>query len=204
MVSEFEEYWRRRAVESLTETYRGRGMAKMPEDLRTYERVIWETRPAAILELGTFEGGSALWFADRLRTLCDGGLVVTVDITARGYLHDPLVEHITGDLKSPEVVEEVHRKLAGRRVMVSEDSFHSYDSTLSALTLYSDLVAPGCYFVVEDGIVEQQPFCPPNWYAPGSVGRAIEDFLSVTPGWKREYLAPYTLTTDHGGWLKRG
>ena len=87
--------------------------------------------------------------------------------------------------------------------MVVEDSAHTYVVTAKALELYHDLVAPGCYFVVEDGIVEDEEVCPPKWYSPGSVGKAITEFIDAHPGFQRQDLAHYELTMNIEGWLFR-
>ncbi|WP_365982332.1 CmcI family methyltransferase [Mesorhizobium sp.] len=34
-------------------------------------RLIWELQPRTILELGSYQGGSGLWFADHMSMLCD-------------------------------------------------------------------------------------------------------------------------------------
>ena len=44
-------------------------MLKFPEDLRVYEHLLWQTAPSTVIEVGVKDGGSALWFRDRLRTL---------------------------------------------------------------------------------------------------------------------------------------
>ena len=48
---------------------RGLPLVKFAEDLRTYERLLWSARVDVVIEIGTFVGGSALWFRDRLRAM---------------------------------------------------------------------------------------------------------------------------------------
>ena len=43
--------------------YLGIGLMKCPNDLWVYQDIITRLRPKTILEMGTFAGGSALWFA---------------------------------------------------------------------------------------------------------------------------------------------
>ena len=46
--------------------YRGREFLKSPFDVVLYLQLIDRLRPRTVIEIGTKEGGSALWFADTL------------------------------------------------------------------------------------------------------------------------------------------
>src|SRR5919112_6036301 len=66
--------------------YRSFLMLKIPSDLFTYESILWDVRPELVVEIGTLEGGSALWFHDRLHLLKVKGLiknfqVVSIDVS---------------------------------------------------------------------------------------------------------------------------
>lgn len=58
--------WLRRAAQHTGDSYAGVGMSKFPEDLRVYEHLLWISGATAVIEIGTYLGGSALWFRDRL------------------------------------------------------------------------------------------------------------------------------------------
>lgn len=58
-------------IGALALTYKGLINIKTPFDLALYARLIWELQPKTILELGSFQGGSALWFADHMSVLCE-------------------------------------------------------------------------------------------------------------------------------------
>ena len=60
------DYWLARAAQHTSDSYAGVPLSKFPEDLRTYEHLLWETRADTVIEIGTQAGGSALWFRDRL------------------------------------------------------------------------------------------------------------------------------------------
>ncbi len=149
------------------DSYAGVRLSKLPEDLRTYEHLMWSDRPDTVIEIGTQCGGSALWFRDRLRILRWYGLigeprVVTIDIdhaTARRHLRraDPnyaeSIDLVEGDVRDPALAEHVG-ELVGKRCLVVEDSAHEYDTTLAALTSFAGFVPTGGYFVVEDGCVD--------------------------------------------------
>ena len=63
------DYWLDRVRQHMQDSYLGVPLVKFPEDLRVYEHLLWRSRTNVVIELGTFRGGSALWFRDRLRTL---------------------------------------------------------------------------------------------------------------------------------------
>jgi cephalosporin hydroxylase len=149
-----------------------------------------------IVELGTNDGGSALWLADQLQVLCGGGHVVTVDTTLSD-LADGRVTPICGDLR--EVVHLVRPYLPGRRVMVIDDSAHTYDVTLASLRLYAPFVSTGCYFVVEDTIVDTDLSIWPN---VTGAGKAVDTYLAEDERFSREDMDLYGLTMHMGGWLK--
>jgi cephalosporin hydroxylase len=59
---------------------------------------------------------------------------------------------VQGDVTDPQVPERVAALLdSERRALVVDDSAHTYDTTLAALRGFSRFVAPGGWFVVEDG-----------------------------------------------------
>jgi cephalosporin hydroxylase len=63
--------WRQLSPESaLALTYKGLVHLKTPFDQVLYARLIWELQPRTIIELGSFQGASGLWFADQASLLC--------------------------------------------------------------------------------------------------------------------------------------
>src|ERR1700741_1584654 len=80
------DYWMERVAQHTKDSYAGIPMSKFPEDLRTYEHLIWQTDANTVVEIGTQFGGSALWFRDRLvafakyRPRLPAPLVITLDL----------------------------------------------------------------------------------------------------------------------------
>ena len=60
------DYWLKRVAQHTGDSYAGVGMSKFPEDLRVYEHLLWLSGATAVIEIGAYLGGSALWFRDRL------------------------------------------------------------------------------------------------------------------------------------------
>ena len=197
------EFYQARLAQSTSHTdfYKGREMAKMPEDLRVYQHLIEISRPEVIVELGTYHGGSAIWFADQLDVLCGGGRVVTVDVNLVPFGDDRIIP-LTGALDDRDVVAAVHAVATGKRVLVSEDSAHTYRTTMAALEHYAELVMTGGWFVVEDAVVDNPDLNV--WHGEGGVVPAIEEFLRVESGSRfvRHDLDLYGVTSNPGGWLE--
>lgn len=57
----------------------GHLVKKWPPDLWIFQEIVFETRPDLIIETGTSQGGSALYFAN-LFDLIGNGRVVTIDV----------------------------------------------------------------------------------------------------------------------------
>lgn len=190
------DYWLARLVTHVADTYKGLALVKFPEDLRTYQIIIEDTRPEIIVELGTHQGGSAVWFADQLSTFTGNGHVVTVDVLPV-TIPDPRITVVRGDLR--QVVQHVGAIVEGRRTMVVDDSAHTYDVTLAALRSYARYVTKGCFFVVEDTIVDTDLSI---WPDIKGAGKAVKDFLLEEDRFIPRDLDLYGVTMHMGGWLE--
>lgn len=61
-------------------THKGVPVLKSPDDMIIIQQVLWDLRPATVIELGTFLGGSAIWLADMLRLMEIPSQVLSMDI----------------------------------------------------------------------------------------------------------------------------
>ena len=86
--------------------------AKCPLDLWVYQEIVAETRPDLVVETGTFEGGSALFFASLFDLLGEGN-VVTVDIEPRERPPHDRITYLTGSSTAPEIVDRIKAHVAG-------------------------------------------------------------------------------------------
>ena len=127
------DFYRARLLNQIhyVDSYKGVRILKLPEDLRTYERIIEDSKPEVIVELGIEAGGSSLWFADRLSNLLGGGEVIGVDIDTKvakeNISYDKRITIIDGDLTTPETIKAVYDAVGGRKAMVIEDAAHTYE-----------------------------------------------------------------------------
>ena len=132
----------------------GHRILKNPLDCWIYQEILWDVRPEIVVEIGSLDGGSTLFFCHVL-DLLGGGEVISVDVDRSPYAaQHPRLTDITGDSSEPAIVSQVGQRCAGRTALVVHDSNHNRDAVLRDLRLYSPFVSIGSYFIVEDGIMD--------------------------------------------------
>jgi cephalosporin hydroxylase len=181
--------------------YRGVCALKNVFDLWVLQEILSDTKPEVVVEIGVKYGGTTLWLSDTVRNVCgENALVVGVDIEPpeREFPHN--VRIVAGDSIAPDTVAQVKDLCAGRRTMVTADGRHDASHVLQELRLYGALVAEGCYFVAEDGIVDVM-----NWtYATPGPLVAVQQFLAETDEFVvDEEREKFLITYAPGGYLKR-
>lgn len=175
---------------------------KCPLDLWIYQEILFEVKPELIIECGTFSGGSALFLA-HLCDLIGCGEVVTIDIEQRsGLPQHPRISYWFGSSISEKIVESVRQKASGRSpVLVILDSDHHANHVLQELRLYSPLVTPGSYVIVEQTTLNGHPVAPDFGSGPLE---AVQEFLkenhSFSVDTERE---KFSFTFNPSGYLKR-
>ena len=172
-------------------------------DLWTIQETIAEIRPSLLIECGTNRGGSSLFFA-HLFDLLGHGEVVTIDIERLHDLSHPRVTYLIGSSISPEVIAAVRKRAAAVTgpVLVILDSDHSESHVRRELECYADLVTPGSYFLVQDGVIDTLSIF--NGGRPGPLP-AIEGFLRATDAFEldTERAHRFLITHHPKGWLRR-
>lgn len=165
---------------TLKTKYKGLRLAKNPFDLALYSKVIESLRPASIIEIGTSEGGSAVWLLDQCKAhnLFDTE-IFTIDIKPP-ELQVSKVNTFYGDSEQPaQTFPTDILKSLPHPWLVIEDSAHTYSSVLSTLRYFDSYSISGDIFVIEDGCVAdlvgkvyQQLNDGPN--------KAVREFLKST------------------------
>lgn len=177
-------------------------LLKLPLDLWVYQEIIYETRPTLIVETGTSLGGSALFFAN-LFDLLSVGRIITVDVVhrAQDVVH-PRIEYLLGSSTDPKIMEQIRSRIRpDDRIMVVLDSDHEAGHVRRELELYSPLVTPGCYLVLEDTNVNGHPVS--RSHGPGPM-EALKVFLSTNPDFAVDgSREKFKMTFNPRGWLKR-
>ncbi|MGB2875911.1 MAG: CmcI family methyltransferase [Gaiellaceae bacterium] len=147
---------------------------KCPLDLWVYQEILYELRPAVIVESGTANGGSALFLA----SVCDllgHGEVISIDVLEQERPSHDRVTYLSGSSVAPEIRARVTALVGDRRpVLVILDSDHSRDHVLEELRSYAPLVTPGSYAIVEDTNVNGHPVL--SEFGAGPM-EAVDQFL---------------------------
>ncbi len=188
-----------------TQRYKGRQLLLHPFDMVNYLSLIESLRPATIFEIGSHEGGRALWMADQLRAFGIEGRVLALDIQPPEGIADPLVEVVAGNARDLGRVLPAAR-LAGlpRPWLVIEDADHSTETSRAVLEFFDPHLHPGDRIVVEDGNIgtlrDQPEVSPPH--------AAVAAFLAARGGDYRletDYCDRYghNMTANPNGWLVR-
>lgn len=185
--------------------YAGHRCVKNPFDLALYMMLLSRERPRTIVEIGSYQGGSAVFFAAQARALDLGAHVYSVDIEKVVDVHDPDVTFMQGDIHDLGSCE-IAAVLAGcpRPLLVVEDGPHTYEGCMAALEFFDGSLRSGEFIVIEDGNLHDLRI----WDLDNGPNRAIADFHERHPGRYRtaeEYSNFYgrNVTWNTNGYLQR-
>jgi cephalosporin hydroxylase len=218
------ELWHSQLTQHHREVYRGIGLAKFPQDLWTYEKLLNQSDPEVIVEIGINEGGFTQWLHDRLlvaytsdnqkklRTVI--GLDYNIgkaECNLSPLLNAPKngveIILIQCNLLEQESLAKAKKKIAsivdGRSLFMIEDSGHSYETTEASLRSFSEFVKPGEWLVVEDTCVDIDELreCP-SW--PRGALVATNEFLGGHDDFERtNFNHTYGITCHPYGFLRK-
>jgi cephalosporin hydroxylase len=173
-----------------------------------YARQLASLRPATLIEIGTSEGGSAVWLRDQLNSL---GLadtkILTIDIAPPNLTADGIAFY-QGDAHDPEATfpHDVIA-LAPHPWLVIEDSAHSYAAVQAVLGYFDRRLVAGDAIVIEDGVLADLDGAVYRQLDDGP-NRAVAEFLQQagTAYSIDEELADFygpNVTWAPNGWLRR-
>ena len=169
--------------------YRGRSCLKSPFDLVLYLQLIQRLQPKVIIEVGTKDGGFALWLADTLQEHGILGRVISIDIDEPPAINDERIAFIRCDARELDIGLS-HDLLTGldHPMLVIEDSAHTYETTRAVLDFFHSYTVQGDYLVAEDGVVR---FMHEKMYQAFDDGplRAVTAFL-------REHRGEYSIDRE--------
>lgn len=194
-------YFHRRDQTWKATTWLGVPVQQIPSDLWVKQEIIYETRPDLIIELGTFDGGSAMFYAS-LFDLLGNGEVISVDIAPQSNLPThPRIEFITASSVDPAIFERITPRREGKKVMVILDSDHSRDHVRKELDMWASCVTKGCYLIVEDTNVNGHPVL--KEHGPGPM-EALDDWLKTKPPFENDPSREKYMVTFHprGFWRR--
>lgn len=206
---------------SYTFTWLGRPIIQHPEDMIRLQEVIYTLKPDVIIETGIAHGGSLIFSASLLKAI-GKGKVIGVDIEIRPHNREAILKHelssmielIEGDSVSPEIISKVKSLIRPQdKVLVILDSNHSKEHVAKELEAYYEMVTPGSYIVVTDGLMQDLydvPLGQLSWEKDNPVEAIKEftaknsDFVVETPEWVfNESLLTENITAWPSAWVKR-
>lgn len=183
-------------------TYFGVTALKSPNDFWVYQEIIFDMKPDIILEIGNNHGGSTLALA-HMCDLMGQGQVIGVDINHENIpeivTQHPRITLIEGDACS--LYDGIKQLIPEKdKVLIIEDSSHTYENTLNVLNTYSSLTKSGDYFIVEDTICYHGLEVGPQ---PGPY-EAVEKFISENDCFEIDRSKEsFLITWNPKGYLKR-
>lgn len=144
----------------------GRPIIQLPDDMVRIQEAIFQVKPDVIVETGIAHGGSLIYYASVLSMLGpdrDKGRVIGIDVEIRPHNRaameaHPLIDRVTmveGGSTDPATVARVKAMIRpGETVMLILDSNHACDHVAAELSAYADIVTPGSYILVQDGVMQ--------------------------------------------------
>jgi len=161
---------------------------KSVSDMWNYQEILYELKPSLVIEFGTNQGGSALFFATIMKQLGTPFKVLSVDITHKpldpAARRDPDIVFVESSSTVPAIAEQIRslRSEFPGKAFAILDSDHTMDHVLAEMKLLRPLLSTGDYLLVEDSSVNGHPVLP-GW-GPGPY-EAIEAY-------EREFPSDYT------------
>ena len=206
---------------SYTFTWMGRPIIQLPLDMCRIQEVMYAIKPDVILETGIARGGSLIYYASLCKAM-GKGRVIGVDIEIRRHNRAAIESHelfpyitlIEGDSTNIDIVKAVKRRIGPEEVtLVILDSNHTKNHVLQELEAYHELVKPGSFVVVSDGIMEdlyEVPRGKAKWKFDNPYQAAQEfvekhsDFEIETPAWLfNESELTKDITYWPGAWIRK-
>jgi cephalosporin hydroxylase len=200
MLMDFHKTWYESGHTWVYTHFLGVGLMKCPNDLWVYQDILTAHRPKTIIETGTYQGGSALWFAYLMDMLqIEGGKVLTIDQDDHRTCNHPRITFLEGDSTDHKLAEAVIEQIE-YPLLVSLDADHSEAHVRKELDLYAPACRVDDWLVVEDTNI--------SWVGQGGDRGArggLEDYLVAHPGeWRQDIISErYLLSMNPGGWLQR-
>ena len=192
------------------------------------QEIITEIQPDFIIETGTWMGGSAFYYATLLKHVNPKGKIITIDIAPKvstsmkmleenpsqynmvKCIFDDYIEVITSNSIDPELIKQLKERTKNKKVMITLDSCHNYEHVIQELNLYSELVSPESYIVVQDTFLDEKQIWLAKWATCGPLKKragprkAVEEFLKKNNDFKIDKSREKFLFTFYpSGYLKK-
>ena len=174
-----------------------------PQDMISFQEIVWKIKPDLIIEFGIARGGSLIYSASLLALidLCEKKSfslnenketyrkVLGIDIDIREHnklelLKHPLsknIEMIEGSSLDTKIIKKVNDfSKSFKNILVCLDSNHTHHHVLEELNAYANLASINSYCLVFDTVIEDMPkelTENREWGPANSPKSAIREFL---------------------------
>ena len=170
---------------------------KNPMDLFIYQEIIFDKKPEYIIECGTGFGGSALYMASVMDAVGVGEIISIDTRAANDKPAHPRVKYMLGSSIAIDVFNRIKEIVGDKSCMVILDSDHTMPHVLEELSLYSTLVTPGQYLIVEDTCMTELGIS-----GDGGPKEALDEFMKNENSFSVDKSREKLLTTfNPGGYL---
>lgn len=153
LLNEYHELWYKCGHTWPYNHFLGVGAMKSPNDLWMYQLLMAEHRPLTVIETGTYQGASALWFAFLMDMLGIDGKVFTVDFEdhrTNKKVNHPRISYLAGNSVDEKLVEAIAEEVLDGPLLISLDSDHTEAHVKREMELYAPLCSVGDFLIVED------------------------------------------------------
>lgn len=172
---------------------------RLPEDIVLIQEIIFELKPACVVETGVARGGSLILNASLMEMAGLVPAVLGIDIQIFQHAQDALrasrfsksIEVFQSDSASREAVlvtDQFIRKHRGPgSVLLILDSNHAHDHVLRELQSLTPLLPPKSIVIVADTIVESMPdhlYENRPWGKGNNPLTALKQFLAEVDDWE--------------------
>jgi cephalosporin hydroxylase len=134
-------------------SYKGLIHMKPAIDLVLYSNLIWELQPQTILEFGSLQGGSGLWFADHLQALCGAGEVHSFELCYKCIsprAAHPRLHFHQADLRDLRTLDKAIFERLPHPWLVVDDA---HENLSNLIPFVASHMKSGDYYVVEDAFM---------------------------------------------------
>ena len=131
---------------------------KDPMTLSVYMMILQELKPKTILEFGTYDGGSALWMEDILKSLMHECNIHTFDINSERVQipeNSEITYHQLDNYKIKEFIDQNKELFKDMKspILMIEDSHKNAPELIKLIDPY---LRSGDYLIIEDTIREKK------------------------------------------------
>jgi cephalosporin hydroxylase len=149
-----------------------------------YQEIIYDLKPSLIIEGGTADGGSTLYFSFILKSIKPMSKVISIDIdhsnVAECVKTNDHIELLTGKITDESTCSRIIklRSIFKGPLFIILDDDHLKCNVLSEMKILRNILTTGDYLVVEDSNINGHPVLP--IWGDGPM-EAIEEYFKIYP-----------------------